>query len=113
MRNDYLTSMSNLFEKGYAVYINPAEEKPSDGNVWYIPHHGVYHLRKPGKLRVVFDCSSRYRGVSLNDTLLQGPDLTSQLVGVLTRFRQDDVVIVGNIEKMFYQVKVEESIKTF
>lgn len=23
--------------------------------VWYIPHHGVYHPKKPGKLRVVFD----------------------------------------------------------
>ncbi|XP_066911620.1 uncharacterized protein [Clytia hemisphaerica] len=113
MRNDYLISMSKLFEHGHAVYIDSSEDKPDDGDVWYIPHHGVYHPRKPDKLRVVFDCSSRYRGVSLNDTLLQGPDLTNQLVGVLTRFRQDDIVIVGDIEKMFYQVNVEEKHQNF
>lgn len=52
--------------------------------VWYIPHHGVYHPRKPGKLRVVFNCSAKFCGISLNDTLLTGPDLINSLVGVLS-----------------------------
>ena len=29
------------------------------GKVNYIPHQGVYHPKKPGKIRVVFDCSAR------------------------------------------------------
>lgn len=54
----------------------------SDGKVWYIPHHGVYHPVTQ-KLRVVFDCGASYKGTSLNEQLLQGPDLTSSLVGVI------------------------------
>ena len=60
------------------------EERP----LWYLPHHPVFN--KPGKTRVVFDCAAKFRGVSLNDQLIQllfGPDLTNSIVGVLTRFR--------------------------
>ncbi|XP_061079198.1 GTPase IMAP family member 4-like [Conger conger] len=58
---------------------------------------------KPDKLRVVFDCSAKFRGVSLNDTLLTGPNLINPLVGVLCRFRKVAVAIICNIERMFYQ----------
>ena len=66
----------------------------------------MFHPQKPGKVRVVFDCSAKYRGTSLNDQLLQGPDLTNTLVGVLTRFREQPVALTADIEKMFYQVRV-------
>ena len=64
--------------------------------------------RKPDKIRVVFDCSSRYQGTSLIDELLQGPDLTSSLVGVLTRFRQENVAFMSDVEGMYHQVRVPE-----
>ena len=56
---------------------------------------------------VVFDCAAKYKGRSLNQELLQGPDLNNTLVGVLLRFRQDKIAIVADIETMFHQVKVE------
>ena len=37
---------------------------------------------------------------------MQGPDLTNSLVGVLTRFREDPVAFMGDVEAMFYQVTV-------
>ncbi|KAL1277108.1 hypothetical protein QQF64_023781 [Cirrhinus molitorella] len=37
-----------------------AAATPKVGNAWYIPHHGVYHPRKPKKIRVVFDCSAKF-----------------------------------------------------
>jgi len=74
--------------------------------VYYIPHHGVYHPKKPDKLRVVFDCSARYHGCSLNDYLLSGPDLTNDLSGVLCRFRRHPVAVMCDVEKMFHQFRV-------
>ena len=77
-------------------------------NVWYLPHHGVNHPSKPDKTRVVFDCSARYAGVSLNDKLLQGPDLTNSLVGVLLRFRQEKIAFMADVKAMYHQVRVPE-----
>lgn len=79
-----------------------------DGRVNYIPHTGVYHPKKPDKIRVVFDCSARFEGVSLNDHLLQGPDLMNRLIGVLCRFRQEEVAFMVDIKSMFHQFFVEE-----
>ena len=31
----------------------------------FIPPHGIYHPSKPGKIRVVFDYSVEYNGVSV------------------------------------------------
>lgn len=39
---------------------------------------------------------------------MQGPNLTSSLLGVLTRFRQHPVTFMGDIQAMLYQVKVPE-----
>ena len=75
---------------------------------WCIPHHGVYHHKKPEKLRVVFDCSGNFQGHSLNRHLLQGPYLTNSLVGVLRRFKQEPVAFACDIEGMFHQVHVNE-----
>ena len=42
---------------------------------WYLPHHPVKHTQKPGKVRRVCNAASKFKGVSLNDKLLSGPDL--------------------------------------
>ncbi len=62
---------------------------------------------------VVFDCTSTFRGTSLNSELLQGPDLTNTLLGVLLRFHQDTVAVMADIDGMFHQVKVPEEDKDF
>lgn len=102
---DYTKLMRETFEKGYTEEV-PMGEIWKDGNrIWYIPHHGVYHPTKR-KLRVVFDCAAVYQGTFLNSQLLQGPDLTSSLIGVLTRFRKEPVAFMSDIEGMFCQVRV-------
>ena len=45
--------------------------------------------------------------------MLSGPDLTSQLVGVLTRFRVGPVAFMADIQAMLYQVKVPEKQRSF
>jgi len=99
----YRENVEGLLKEGYAVR---ASTRQAPGRTWYLPHHPVFHPAKPGKIRVVFDCSAKFRGSSLNDHLLQGPDLTNSLVGVLIRFRQERVALMSDIESMFHQVKV-------
>ena len=103
-RTDYLKFMNNLIEMKHAERV-PHDELQNK-QVWYLPHHGVYHPKKPDKLRVVFDCSAEYNGQSLNNHLLQGPDQINSLTGVLCRFRQEKVAFVCDIEGMFHQVNV-------
>ena len=64
----------------------------SIGRVNYVPHHGVYHPKKTDKIRVAFDCSDRYAGTSLNQNLLQGPDLTNSLSSFSDWFRAKNAV---------------------
>ncbi|XP_043958763.1 uncharacterized protein LOC122823332 [Gambusia affinis] len=104
---DYIAFKEDLLSKGYAKRVPITDLERSDGKVWYIPHHGVYHPTK-GKIRVVFDCAASFQGISLNAQLLSGPDLTNSLVGVLTRFRKEPVVLMSDIEAMFHQVHVPE-----
>lgn len=66
-KEDYVRFMAGVIEGGEAERV---EDMPQNGNVWYIPHQGVYHPRKPEKIRVVFDCSAKYEGTILNDHLL-------------------------------------------
>lgn len=103
--SDYITFMSGMLANGYAERVPSEQLARCDGRVWYIPHHGVYHHKKK-KLRVVFDCGVTFQGMSLNSQLLQGPDLTNLLVGVLTRFRKEPVVLMADIEAMYHQVRV-------
>ena len=56
---------------------------------------------------MVFDCAARYRGTSLNDQLLSGPDLANSLFGDFIRFRQEPVALSSDIEAMFHQVMVD------
>jgi hypothetical protein len=105
-KKEYTEFMENLLNKGYAEKVK--KQDPCEQSTWYLPHHGVYHPKKPNKIRVVFDCSSQYRGQCLNDCLLQGPDLTNSLMGVLLRFRQEEIAFMADIEAMFYQVQVPE-----
>ena len=78
----------------------------TDGPAWYIPHHAVVHPRKPGKVRVVYDCATKYDGQSLNDQLLRGPDFMNKLIGILTRFQEGPTAFMADIQGMFNQVPV-------
>ena len=112
-REDYVEFMKKMIDSGYAEKVPKVEDVSSveserKRSVWYIPHHGVYHPKKPNKIRVVFDCAAEFENESLNKHLLQGPDLTNNLTGVLVRFRQEYVAFMCDIEGMFHQVRVNK-----
>ncbi|XP_067945018.1 uncharacterized protein [Watersipora subatra] len=107
-QNDYISFMNSIIESGDAELVL-TDSKAKPGRVWYIPHFGVYHPKKPDKIRVVFDCSAKFHNECLNDHLLQGPDVLNSLIGVLHRFRKGRIVVMCDIQRMFHMFKVHES----
>lgn len=91
--------MGKIFENNHAEVAPPLGENEE---CWYLPTFGVFHPQKPGQIRVVFDSSAKYMGVSLNDVLLTGPDLNNSLLGVLMRFRKEKIAILADIQQMFH-----------
>ena len=96
----YEAKMKEYVINGYAHKI-PDDNLQPGSKTWYLPHHATGN-----KFRIVFDCGASFKGTSLNDNLLQGPDLTGNLLGVLTRFREGPIAVIADIRAMFHQVKV-------
>ena len=64
-----------------------------------MPHFPVIKLdRQTSKVRIVFDASSRYLGLSLNDCTNQGPNLQQDIVKILTMW-----LLEFNIETHLWQ----------
>ena len=84
----YKDFMNEIIGKEYE---RVSDRTQIDGKLWYLPHHGVYHPAKLNKTRVVFDCSAKYAGRSINKELLVGPDVSNYVIGILIRLRQEIV----------------------
>ena len=105
---DYNKFMEGIISKGYA---KESQATQKDSREWCLPHHRVYHPNKPDKIRVLFDCSAEFNGRSINKELIPDPDLANQLVGILTRFRENKVVFMADIDTtdiMHFQIFVAE-----
>ena len=100
----FVEFMSKVLKSGAAEVAPMAVSS----RIWYLPIFGVYHPKKPDKIRGVFDSSAICKGMSLNGTLLSGPNLVNSLLAVLLRFRQDKCAIMADIEQMFYSFLVKE-----
>ncbi|KRY54896.1 hypothetical protein T03_8692 [Trichinella britovi] len=99
----YSTGIEEYIRDGWAEEVTSQHEQ--NGKTWYLPHHAVYKtVNGELKCRIVFDGSAIYGGVSLNQCLETGPNLQTDLVGVLLRLRQYQIAVQANIEKMYLQV---------
>jgi hypothetical protein len=54
----------------------------------------------------VKDGVANFGGTSLNDQLMQGPDINNNLFGVLLRFQNEHFAVTDDVEGMFHQVLV-------
>ena len=107
LKKGYVKGIETLLGKGYAESVPITSLSRDDGIVFYLPHHPVQSPNKD-KIRIVFDCSAKYKGASLNDQVFQGPDLVNKLTTVLLRFREHEVAVVGDVEAVYHQVKVPD-----
>ncbi|KAL7880314.1 hypothetical protein SRHO_G00025680 [Serrasalmus rhombeus] len=105
----YRAEINKLVQAGYISKLQPDQVQESEEQ-WYLPHHLVHHNSKP---RLVFNCSFRHQGISLNEQLLPGPVLGPSLLGVLLRFRQHCIAVSGDIRGMFHQVRLKAEDRPF
>lgn len=99
----YADFMSDYIESGHMSLV-PADELGI--GKYYIPHHCV--LRPDSattRLRVVFDASAKdAHSRSLNDTQLIGPKLQPNILEILLRFREHNVVFMADARQMYRQI---------
>ena len=105
LREKYVSIIQKMISSGYARVADTSKDPP--GRVWTIPHFVVYSS-KTDKYRVVFDFAAKFKGRCLNDELIQGPNLANLMIGVILRFRKEEVAYMADIEAMYHQVKVPE-----
>lgn len=96
---EYTAFLDGMLKRGHVEVVLSNELKTQSGKVWFIPHNGVHHQKK-GSLRVVFDWSVSFQGTSLNSKLIQGPNLTSNLVSVPLHFQQETIALMADIESI-------------
>ena len=95
---------------GMVEVIPEDETVPIMGEVTYIPHRAVVKEDKvTTKVRIVYDCSAKSGGNSLNECMYKGPCLTPLIFDSLLRFRLHNVAIVADIASAYLHVSVVPS----
>ena len=104
---EYQKTIETYIEKGYLRRV--PENEPPPPEVWYLPHFPIVKMSKSTtKVRIVFDCSAKCNGISLNDVIHAGPKLQRELFDVLIRFRRNPVALVCDIQEMYLQIEIKE-----
>ena len=98
-----------MLDDGHSRPVDP--EMSTEGQVvWYMPSHIVPPPPdKPDKWRACLDAASKVKGVSLNSQLGGGPDGLNSLVGILLRWREQPVVLTGDVTAFFFMIETDDA----
>ena len=100
LHTEYASFLDGIIKQEYAEYVTAEDLHRDDGRLVHIHHYSVRNSNKLDKMRVVFDYASSCCGVSLNQLLHQGPDLTNNLLSVLLKFRLCPEAVITDIPSM-------------
>ena len=104
----YNQQINDMVDRKVARKLNREETDNYKGPVHYISHHEVLKLEsKSTPVRIVFNSSANYMSHILNDYWAKGPDLLNSLIGVLIRFRENKIAMIGEIKKMYHTIKTK------
>lgn len=107
LRKGYEEYFNGYIEAGHLRLVT-VEEISDTQNCYFMPHHAVFKESSTStKIRVVFDASCKTtNGFSLNDRLLTGPVLQSDLFTIILRWRKNYIAFAADISKMYLQFRV-------
>ena len=106
----YSEQIADMLDRQVAQKLASDEIDSWHGPRFYISHLAVSNPQsKSTPIRIVFNSSQKCRSVSLNSALAKGPDgYMNNLLGLLLRWREEPIAIVGDIRKMFHSVHLQE-----
>lgn len=112
---EYAKGMNDYLIQRHMVEIQESLPKNINSISYYMPHHAVIKETSTStKLRNVFNASSpSSSGLSLNDCLMVGPVIQSDLLTVLMRFRLHKIVFTADIKQMYRQVRLHPDFTKF
>ena len=102
----YQAQIEDMIERQVARKLTQTEVDNYKGPIHYISHHDVLKPHsKSTPVRIVFNSSASYMGQVLNEYWAKGPDLLNNLLGILVRFRENEIGFMGDVKKMYHTVK--------
>lgn len=112
LKKQYSDFMHDYIDSGH---MSPNLSLDNLSGAYYIPHHCVIRTdSNTTKLRVVFDASSKSSsGNSLNDTILTGPKLQTDIATLLCHFRTHSIVFTADIRQMYRQILIAPHHRTY
>ena len=87
------------------------ERTQNSEKIFYMTHRAVIReSAESTKLRIVNHASAKANNstVSLNDCLETGPPLQNSLYDILVRSRMRPILLCGDIQKAFWQIRIKE-----
>ena len=96
----YNDQIQDMLDRNVARRLTEMEIQEYDGAVHYIPHHEVLKMDSMSTpMRIVFNASASYMGHCLNEYWSKGPNVLSDILSILLRFRQYKIALVADIKK--------------
>lgn len=105
----YKAQVHDMVERNAAIKLSKEQLERWAGPVWYISHliaPNPHSVTTP--VRLVWNSSQKFRGQSLNDILIKGPDVLNNIRAVLLRFRECIFAALGDIKKMYNTIWLED-----
>nr|XP_054775061.1 uncharacterized protein LOC129283252 [Lytechinus pictus] len=105
----YCRQMKDQLERGVSRLVTQDElqqDRETGNKMWFLPHFAVVKDSKTTPVRVVYDGKAKFQGHSLNDYLIKGENVNSNLFEVALRFRENEVGVIADISKMFQAIKI-------
>lgn len=105
----YAAQVHDMVERRAATKLTREVIDSWNGPIWYVSHlvaPNPHSTTTP--VRLVWNSSQKFKGLSMNDLLLKGPDVLNPIRAVLLRFRKGVFAALGDIKKMYNSVWLEE-----
>lgn len=113
LSQQYKKFIQEYLNQGHAISYNIDNYDLSAGNIYFLPHHPVINPNsKTTPVRAVFDASMRTKnGLCLNDIMLNGGVVQSELFDILILLRTYRYILLCDIKAMYRQILVEDKFR--